>query len=345
LNRIYPWVLLPLCGVGAVLALYAASGGDGGWFARDAHPYNTAARIEKAVTAELAGRSSEAEAALIEAFRHDRMYETRWALANFYFRTGQTPKFWEWARLAAEFGYGNLTPLFELCDRVDPTLVLDRVGAAALPDYLRYLVERRRTPAIAEPAIRLARTRNSAHTRPILTAVDQLIVAEDARAAVAVWNELSRSGLIPHAPLDPARGISLTNASMAQPLLAGFDWRISSNPGVSVAGNRIEIAARYDQFPIIGQTVVLEPGREYRLRCRYRIEGAAAVPGLRWRFGQNVSPPMDPRSGSFEWRVPAQSKPLQFLALDYQRERGFARMEAVITIDDLEFTMIQGDVQ
>src|SRR5712692_5969684 len=67
------------------------------------NPYLTSARLELGLRAEAAGKRQEAESLLLEAYRYDRMFRTRWMLANFYFRSGEEVDFWRWARASAEY--------------------------------------------------------------------------------------------------------------------------------------------------------------------------------------------------------------------------------------------------
>src|SRR5262245_55664891 len=60
------------------------------------NPWDTTARIRLGLRREAAGDLDRAEQDLLEAARHDRLYLPRWTLANYYFRRGNTARFWQW---------------------------------------------------------------------------------------------------------------------------------------------------------------------------------------------------------------------------------------------------------
>ena len=80
------------------------------------NPRLAAPRIRLGLAAELRGDGAEAERWLLEAAAVDRQFETRWTLANFYFRQDRDA-FWTWMQSALEISYGDRKPLFELCWR------------------------------------------------------------------------------------------------------------------------------------------------------------------------------------------------------------------------------------
>src|SRR6185369_11012762 len=59
-------------------------------------PHRTSARTKLSLDAEFEGRFAEAARLLEEAYAYDRMFVTRWNLANFYFRRGDRARFWKW---------------------------------------------------------------------------------------------------------------------------------------------------------------------------------------------------------------------------------------------------------
>ena len=109
------------------------------------NPRASAPRIRLGLAAELRGDVNQAERWLQEAFSVDRQFETRWTLANFYFRQGRTDEFWTWMRSALEMSYGDRVAAFDLCWQAssDEAEILNR----AIPDrrevvasYLAYVL-------------------------------------------------------------------------------------------------------------------------------------------------------------------------------------------------------------
>src|SRR5689334_2326806 len=102
------------------------------WTAVRLNPYHSSAWIRLGLDAELRADYPQAERFLLEAARIDKQFEPRAALANFYFRRENYPQFWQWTRLAFQMGYGDLSPLFQLCTQTgaSPAEVLER----ALPE-------------------------------------------------------------------------------------------------------------------------------------------------------------------------------------------------------------------
>ena len=128
------------------------------------NPRASAPRIQLGLAAELRGDANQAERWLVEAYSIDRQFETRWTLANFYFRQGKTEEFWTWMRSALEMSYGDRVAAFDLCWQMtsDGQEILDR----AIPDrrevvasYLAYVLNRHKQAAIAGAANKLAKIR------------------------------------------------------------------------------------------------------------------------------------------------------------------------------------------
>ena len=65
-----------------------------------------------------------------KAARVDHQYLPAWTLANFYFRRGDSAKFWPWARRAAALTYDDYRPLLRLADTLEtsPQIVATRLG-------------------------------------------------------------------------------------------------------------------------------------------------------------------------------------------------------------------------
>ncbi len=379
-ERVLTTLLLAMCAAGAVVSarlawaeslgsversLEFAPGNSRAWERRAAldpdraesslgralalNPYSTAARIDLGLRAEFAGNRREAEQLLLAAFRQDRMFLTRWTLANFYFRAGDEANFWRWARAAAEFSHASLSPLFDLCYRMSPdaTVVLDRAippRAVALHEYLVYLLSTGRLDAAGQTVARLAAFRRPEDRPTLLAVVDRSLATGEIARAVVVWNQLSASGLVPYPALDPGRGSSLTNGGFAFPPLGlGFDWRPVWNPEAFVSGRRVEFSGRQlDRIEVLWQPIPVQPRASYTLHYRYSTTHFGGRGGLRWqlldpRTRQPLAPGSASLSGEDEteqtWRfqVPA-SAGLAHLSLLYQREPGTARLRGTIEL-------------
>lgn len=320
------------------------------------NPYSTAARIDLGLRAEFAGNRQEAEQLLLAAFRQDRMFLTRWTLANFYFRSGDEANFWRWARAAAEFSYASLSPLFDLCHRMSPdaAVVLDRaipLRAVVLHEYLLYLLTTGRLDTSGQAVTRLAAFRRPEDRPTLLAVVDRFLAAGEIDRAVAVWNQLAASGLLPYPALDPGQGSSLTNGSFAfQPLGLGFDWRPVWNPEAFVSGKRVEFSGQQlDRTEVLWQPIPVQPQASYTLHYRYSTTQFAWQGGLRWylldpRTRQLLVPPSPSLSSEDEteqtWRfqVPA-SAALAHLSLLYRREPGTARLRGAIELVSVRLSL------
>ena len=126
------------------------------------NPRASSPRIRLGLAAELRGDMVTAEHWLQDAYSVDRQFETRWTLANFYFRQGRRDEFWTWMRSALEMSYGDRSAAFDLCWQMttDADEILDR----AIPDrrevaasYLAYALDRHKQAAIAGVANKLAK--------------------------------------------------------------------------------------------------------------------------------------------------------------------------------------------
>ena len=94
------------------------------------NPRLSSAWIHLGLDAEGDGNKTEAESDLLQAARVDHQYLPAWTLANFYFRRGDSAKFWPWAQRAAALTYDDYRPLLRLADTLDtsPQIVATRLG-------------------------------------------------------------------------------------------------------------------------------------------------------------------------------------------------------------------------
>jgi len=255
------------------------------------NPRASAPRIRLGLGSELRGDEGQAERWLQEAFSVDRQFETRWTLANFYFRQGRSDEFWTWMRLALEMSYGDRAAAFNLCWQMSPNTkegaqeILDR----AIPDrrevvvsYLIYVLDHRRQEAVAGAANKLAKMHN-ADDRPLLyAATDDLIEAGMTAAAEDLWQALGNP-----------RPDGISNPDFEEFRVGhGFGWRIADTPGVThasltaPAAHRIRFSGQQPESCELLRQVVggLRPGVRYTLQWEARTQGIASPTGLAWRI-------------------------------------------------------------
>jgi tetratricopeptide (TPR) repeat protein len=259
------------------------------------NPRLAAAWIARGLEAETAGDRKKAEASLLQAAEIDHLYLPRWTLANFYFRAGDLPSFWTWARRAAGMAY-DPAALFQLCWRAsgDGRDILEK----AIPDapalrqaYLDFLLNTNRLEAVAPLAVDLSESAGASQLDQLLRYCDALLARKQVDPALQVWNALATRGIIPYRALDPRLG-ALTNAELAAaPLSRGFDWRPAHIGGAALSfdtGAREMLLSLSGKQPescdIVEQYLAVLPNVKYRFRYRYRTRDLAAETGLAWSF-------------------------------------------------------------
>lgn len=121
--------------------------GDGtAYYMRAVHadPYSSYDWMQLALHAERSGRAEQARHYLLTAAHYDHLFEPRWTLANYYFRTGNVAETLYWIRQSLAIAEADFTTIFRLCwlTSDDPGLIL----SSAIPNrpmilvrYLRFL--------------------------------------------------------------------------------------------------------------------------------------------------------------------------------------------------------------
>ncbi len=278
-------------------------------------PALSAPRIRLGLAAEQRGDAVEAERWLREAYSVDHQFETRWTLANFYFRQGRA-EFWTWMRSALEVSYGDRRPMFDLCWRMSSDadeilrVVPDREDVAA--DYLVFLMSR--PEALAAAAKKVHRQ------ELLLVATDALLEAKRYADSVAVWRQAGRA-----AP----QGVTAPDFEAPQ-TGHGFDWRWTVVEGVKHhAPARIQLSGTQPEgVELVRQYVGgLRPGARYRLQWTT----TAKLRGLEWRIN----------GGPADFRADAE---VAVLALWYQRPRGEVRAEAQFDAGSVQLLLDQDKV-
>jgi tetratricopeptide (TPR) repeat protein len=319
-------------------------------------PGNADTWIRLGVAAEIRGDLPGAESSLLAAARASRQFAPRWALANYYFRRGDGPHFWRWARESLLMGYGNLNPVFRLCwdMRQDPAWIL----AHAIPDrrdilnaYVQFLTQAGRL-AVSEPgAARLAALATREDQWTLIDWCNWQLEKGDAASALEIWNTLCARHLLPFAPLDRERAPLTDGDFRATPVGGGFEWRLAPGPGVTAGRNPspryLWVAfsgAQPETCTPLWQFVPVTPGASYSLRFEYQTPGLPVASGLRWsvldgRIDVDLAG-ASPWLSSTDWkreevRFTAPADGLVRLLLTCRRMPGAPRIEGSVDLRNL----------
>lgn len=317
------------------------------------NPADAQSWIELGLRAETAGDQRAAEQYLLRAAQEDHQYLPRWTLANYYFRRNDAPRFWTWARSAATMAYSDAWALFRLCGEVaeDGKLIdrLDIRNADLRASYVSYLISRGRSELIGPAARRVIEGGRESDVPVLMAACDRLLATKATAGAVAIWNALAAERRIPLAPLDPARGLSLTNGDFSvTPASLGFDWRLPETPGVRAAmeerpaGLRVSfLGEQPESCDAVTQLLPVLENADYEFRFTYRTSGILPRTGLGWRVtdASGVRTIAEPESLSSEeetqrsvrFRTPKGCDLIR-IALAYRRVLGTMRIEGSIVL-------------
>jgi tetratricopeptide (TPR) repeat protein len=294
------------------------------------NPRASAPRIRLGLAAELRGDANQAERWLQEAFSVDRQFETRWTLANFYFRQGKPVEFWMWIRSALEMSYGDRVAAFDLCwqQSDDANEILTR----AIPDrrevvaaYLAYVLSHHRQAAIAGAANRLAKIRGAEDLPLLYTATDAVLDPD-------LWQALGNP-----------RPDGITHPNFEEPHIGpsvghGFDWRFADVDGVthsSLQGaHRIRFSGQQPETCELLRQVLggLRPGAAYILHWTARTQGLASPTGITWRIAGNtgeLTASEDWSSGTLTFTTDSDHA---VLVLAYRRPQGQVRAEGYLDL-------------
>jgi hypothetical protein len=305
-------------------------------------PYDSTPVIRLALRAELEGQRARAEQLLLEAAAIDRLYEPRWSLANFYFRSGDSEKFWPAVRSALDMAYGDQTPLYRLCWRFtsDPAQILRYLPnrRLILAGYLRFLLENKHAADASTAAQSLSESAAPEDLQLLLTYLDQ-------SPDLSVWNTLCRRALLPYSELDPNRGPILTNPDFrAAPLLHGFDWRVTNTADLAAArtapsGLRITLSGgQPESCELLSQLLAVTPGRRYRFQFEYHTSGIAPKTGLRWTVAGATTPDLSSDTQENTALDFTAAAALERLALTCTRVPGATRIEGTIHLRNLSIS-------
>lgn len=320
-------------------------------------PSDSASWIELGLQLEAGGQADAAERCLLSAAEVDRQYLPRWTLANFYFRRGDTEKFWEWARSAAEMVHGDAAPLFGLCEHVEEgALLIERLGILS-PDtqaeYLSYLLARGRVDAIMPAARKVMAQNRKADAALLMDTCDRLLGKGRVGDALEVWNGLALRRDIPFGTMNVGAMPILTNGTFANaPTSRGFDWRLPAVDGVSASGEENPGGLRLtfsgsqpEACEVLTQFLPVRESTPYELSFTYRTSGIGPGTGLRWRVteasGEGELAESDSLSseGGKQDRILFRTPPglrLARIALEYRRAAGTTRPAGFVTLREVE---------
>jgi tetratricopeptide (TPR) repeat protein len=313
------------------------------------NPYDAQANIELGLQYEADGDLARAEKQLLAAYNVDHTYMPQWSLANYYFRRGNMPEFWAWARSAAAMPADDIGALLELCWRVSPDP--DAITGAILndkPEFLRqyvgFLIAKDQPRASAKIASHLLQAGDSESDLPVLLSVVNRLITEDDHAdAVELWHRLAASNWVVADSTVP------NNASFLRlPVQAGFDWSIPEYPGLhswpGPSGLETEFSGSEPEDCVIAeQAVVLKTGN-YEMTFGYQTSDIPVGTGVRWQILDSKSQRVLAESSDLSsdqikrsevsFSLPETS--LIVLRLKYQRTLGTVRVSGMLNMQSVQ---------
>ena len=299
------------------------------------NPRSSAPRIRLGLAAELRGDNVAAERWLQEAFSVDRQFETRWTLANFYFRQERPDEFWKWMRSALEMSYGDRGAAFDLCWQMttDSKEILTRAIPGkhdVIAAYLVYVLNKRRQDAVARAAMRLVTVRTPDDSRLLYAASDALLENGQTSAAADLWQALGNG-----------RPQGVTHPDFEEPRIGhGFDWRLAELPGVThlpieaPPAHRIRFSGQQPESAELLRQVLagLRAGVTYTLHWDVRTQGIPSPTGLEWRISGKVAPVFSSEDWSTGQLVFTADSDHPILVLTYRRPEGQVRTQGQVDL-------------
>jgi hypothetical protein len=258
--------------------------------------YDAQADVELGLQYEAEGDYATAEQKLLDAYNVDHTYLPRWTLANFYLRRGNMPAFWAWAHSAASMPAEDIGALFELCWRVSPdpqvlTAQLLNDKPEMQRQYIRFLLGKDRTDAVATVAPQLLRAGDPRSDRPLMfAAINQMISDDRGQEAISLWSLLIAQHWVVADATSPdgIQNTAVNNGEFRRdPLPVGFDWWLGEYGGLhswpGVSGLETEFSGTEpEDCTIAQQAVYLTPG-SYTLEYAYRTSDIPEATGIRWQ--------------------------------------------------------------
>jgi hypothetical protein len=217
---------------------------------------------------ESAGDRTSAERLLTEAADRDLGSAPRLALSNFYLRSGNDEKFFDWANKYRAIALGSHEALLRLAFDVDP-----------VPASLQARFAPMSCEEVAE-MLKIVDERNSA----VATPEEQLMQCTDRSSRLAGWQHVSR--LLAKGRGEAARNewirlgnpANLFNGDFASPISGeGFDWRVNQDPNIALSqrdfnsGLEIHLSGATIEGAVAAyQPVALVADRPYRLTLTFK---------------------------------------------------------------------------
>jgi tetratricopeptide (TPR) repeat protein len=306
-------------------------------------PSNPERWLRLGTAAEWSGDSELAGACLRRAAELSRLYQPRYLLAQYYFRRQNSSAFFEWAQAAFQMAYGDVSPLLDLCRRMQPDGESFARQALSSParvrrQFLLFLVRRGETEAAATLASTLSENASAEDLAALYGFCNLALAKGDVSAAAGVWNALCRRGLTPYRPVVPEAGASLTNSDFRRPALAaGFDWHVEPAPGIRIAQLAGEWRAAFsgdepESCLLAWQYVPLVPKHRYRLRIDAVPLDESSTAGIGWSLWYPA-----PDGRWTEW-IPGDGPmftaqaAVARLTLTYRRPLGSPRLDGTVAI-------------
>jgi hypothetical protein len=316
-------------------------------------PYLAEPWLRLGLLAEARGDLQAAERHLLHAAELERLLRPRAALMSFYSHRRDGPAFWRWAHLAFERGYGDLSPLFNLCWQMagDAGEVYNKAiprEHLLLRSYVSYLVSRGIVGALEQPARDLIAVATPKDLDVLLPAFDGLIGQSPAEA-VDLWNAACLRRVIPYKPLDPERSPALVNPDFKNtPLQQGFDWRIQPNSEIAstlLPDGGIEFSFTGRQAPaalLLSQLTPVLPGRR-RLTIEYQTDRVSSPSGFHFEAHEGGGGMLPPSDMSRTYTIPfvGDKSGLATVRLRYERPLGSVRTEGTLTIRSIRLDVEQ----
>ena len=319
------------------------------------YPYDAQADIELALKYEAKDDFADAEKLLLDAYAVDNSWPPRWALANYYFRRDDLPKFWVWARSAAEMPSDDIGSLFALCWRVSPDP--ERISAAILNEkpemirqYIGFLLAKDQLQAVASVAPHLVNFGDPETDRPLVfSVVNRLVTSNDGNSANALWHQLIRQHWV------EADNTLPNNAGFARkPLPVSFDWSIPVYPGLRSLSGPLGLETEFtgtqpEDCYVAEQAVALTPGN-YSMNYVYQTSEIAAGTGLEWQIidvKSNTILARSPDLSSDELKNSAMGFSISpgssvvLLRLAYRRVLGTPRISGTLTVRSVLIQALQ----
>lgn len=343
------WSLLAPNGDEAVRALEKSVHSD---------PWYSWSWIHLGLAAENDGNRDLARRDLLRAAAVDRGFAPRWALCNYFLRSGDTASFWYWSKEALTVTETDFTPVLRLAWRVAPdvpTILRRAIPArdAARRAFLLFLINEHPLQADFSEAPDLFSAALPDDVPVADRFIGKLVSAGKVEEAVQSWNVLCARHLLPFQEIRPADPNLLTNARFTTaPSARTFDWQLTTADGI-VAENHPaagELEVRFsgsepERWLILSQRIPVQPGREYEFRFKTAIAGAKSAHGLRWKIYEGdkrdsvlaQSEDLGLADGPSSLRFTANAS-LVTLAFDFIRPRGTTRFQGTATISELSLS-------